>query len=160
VSIPGDPFVDGVSGAPGAAGPEGTTMTVTTPTMTLPRPASLRTTTAGVGFLAASAATAVAAVLHGAGVPLAVDGEMIPLAGFAQLTFVGAVVGGLILAVCRRRSAAPRRRFLQVTGVLTAASCLPSVALPPDAATKIALVTTHLVAAAIIVPVLARRAAH
>jgi len=135
-------------------------MTVTTPTMTLPRPASLRKTTVGVGLLAAGAATAVAAVLHGAGVPLAVDGEMIPLAGFAQLTFAAAVLGGLILAVCRRRSATPRRSFLHVTGALTAASCLPSVALPPDAATKIALVATHLVAAAIIIPVLARRAAH
>jgi hypothetical protein len=38
-------------------------------------------------------------------------------------------------------------------------SCVPSVALPPDAATKLTLVATHLVAAAIIVPVLARRAA-
>jgi len=37
-------------------------------------------------------------------------------------------------------------------------SCVPSVAWPPDAATKLALVALHLLAAAIIVPVLVRHA--
>jgi hypothetical protein len=86
-----------------------------------------------------------------------VDGEMIPLAGFAQMTFIGAVFGGLIAAFVKRRSIAPRRRFLHTTGALTALSCVPSIALPPDLATKLALVATHLIAAAIMVPVLARQ---
>jgi peptidoglycan/LPS O-acetylase OafA/YrhL len=83
---------------------------------------------------------------------------MIPLLGFAQLTFVGAVIGGVLLAVLNRRSDRPRHRFLQVTAALTALSCVPSVAMPPDAGTKAALVAIHLLAAAIIVPVLARHA--
>ena len=41
--------------------------------------------------------------------------------------------------------------------MLTAMSCVPSVALPPDVATKVTLVALHLMAAAIIVPVLARQ---
>ena len=83
---------------------------------------------------------------------------MIPLGGFAQMTFLGAVIGGVLLAVLNRRSAAPRRRFLQITTALVVLSCVPSVALPPDAATKTALVALHLLAAAMIVPVLARHA--
>ena len=82
---------------------------------------------------------------------------MIPLAGFAQMTLVGAVVGALIAAGLKRRSTAARRRFLQTTGMLTALSCVPSIALPPDVATKLALVATHMIAATIIVPVLARQ---
>ena len=138
-------------------------MSVTSPTMTTStaatRPAtSLRRTTAGIGLAAAVGTTAVAAAVHAAGVPLEVDGEMIPLAGFAQMTFLGAVIGGVLLAVLNRRSGAVRRRFLQITVALTALSCVPSVAWPPDAATKVSLVATHVFAAAIIVPVLARHA--
>ena len=118
---------------------------------------SLRRTTVVVGLAAAAVTTTAAAAVHAAGVPLAVDGEMIPLAGFAQLTFVGALVGGLIAAFLRRRSAEPRRRFLQTTGMLTTASCIPSIALPPDVATKLALVVTHVLAATVVIPVLARQ---
>ena len=119
---------------------------------------SLRRSTVAVGLAAAAATAAVAAVLHGAGVSLAVHGEMIPGAGFAQMTFLGAVLGGLLLAVLNRRSDAPRRRFFEVTAALTALSCVPSVALPDDLATKVALVSLHVLAAAIIVPALVRHA--
>ena len=117
-----------------------------------------RTTVVG-GLGAAAATAAAAASVHAAGVPLAVDHQMIPIAGFAQLTFVGAVLGGLIAAGLKRLSSSPRRRFFEITAVLTALSCVPSVALPPDVATKLSLVTLHVLAAAIIVPVLARRLA-
>ncbi len=53
---------------------------------------------------------------------------MIPLVDFAQLTFVGAVIGGVLLAVLNRRSCSARRRFLQMAVALTALSCVPSVA--------------------------------
>ena len=120
------------------------------------RPASLRRTTVLVGLAAAAAVTAVAAAAHAAGASLEVQGEMIPLAGIAQMVFIGAVIGGLLLAALNRWSDDARRRFLQVTAVLTALSCVPSVALPDDVATKATLVALHLLAAAIIVPVLAR----
>jgi hypothetical protein len=138
-------------------------MSVTTPPMTIgatrTRPASsLLRTTVTVGIAAAAATVGTAAAVHAAGVPLAVDGKMIPLGGFAQMTALGAIIGGLLLAVLNRRSDEPRRRFVQFTIALTALSCVPSVAWPPDVATKVALVAIHLLAAAIIVPVLVRHA--
>ncbi len=134
------------------------TTAISVPTTTARPATSLRRTTLTAGLGAAAVTTAVAAGLHAAGVSFAIDGESIPVAGFAQLTFVGAVIGGLLLSQLNRRSTAARTRFIQVTAVLTALSCLPSVALPDDFASKIALVVTHLVAAAIVVPVLVRHA--
>ncbi|HET7488606.1 MAG TPA: DUF6069 family protein [Acidimicrobiales bacterium] len=138
-------------------------MSVTTTALTAPttaaRPAgSLRRTTLVAGLRSAGVVTAAAAALHAAGVSFAVGGEMIPLAGFAQLTFAGAVIGGVLVAVLDRRSASPRRRFVTATVALTALSCLPAVAWPDDVATKLWLVTLHLLAAALVVPVLIRHA--
>jgi hypothetical protein len=149
-----------------------TTMTATTstiPTTTVDnsastvsstRPASLRRTTLAYGLGAAGLTTAAAAAVHAAGVSFAIDGKMIPLAGFAQMTFLGALIGGVLLAVLNRWSHAPRRRFMQTAVVLTAVSCVPSVGMPPEVATKVALVALHLLAAVIIVPALARHATH
>ena len=142
-------------------------MSLGTPVATVPAPTapphvtkrsgSLPRTTVAVGLGAGAVTTAVAAVIHAVGVSLTVDGEMIPLAGFAQMTVLGAVIGGVLVAVLNRRGrAAARRRFLQATVALTAVSCVPSVAWPDDGATKLALVVLHVLAAAIIVPVLAR----
>jgi hypothetical protein len=118
---------------------------------------SLPRTTIVVGIAAAGIVTVAAALLHAVGVSFEVDGEMIPLLGFAQLTFVGALIGGVLLAVLNRRSAAPGRRFGEIAVALTALSCVPSVAMADDVATTLALVALHLLAAAIIVPVLLRR---
>jgi hypothetical protein len=74
------------------------------------------------------------------------------------MTLLGAVLGAVLLLVTNRYAAQPRRRFLQVTVLLTALSCVPSVMSPPDTASKIALVVAHVLAAVIIVPVLARNA--
>ena len=109
------------------------------------------------GVVAAAATTALAAAADAAGVPLAVDGETIPLVGFAQMTLIGAVLGGVIAAALNRYASQARAWFTTVAVVLTALSCIPSVALPQDTATKVVLVATHVLAAAIIVPALARR---
>lgn len=138
--------------------PTSTNSTAATTTARTQGTSSLRRATVVAGLAAAGVTSVAAAAIHGAGVPLAVDGEMIPLAGFAQMTFLGAVIGGLLVAAFNRRSVVPRRRFAAVAAVLTALSCVPSVALPPDTATKASLVVLHLVAAALIVPVLARHA--
>jgi hypothetical protein len=118
-------------------------------TSTLPR------ATATVGVLAAAATTALAAILRTAEVPLSVHGK-IPLAGFAQMTLIGAAIGGVLVAILIRRSTAPRQRFVQIAIVLTALSCVAPLAFADTVASKFALVGLHLVAAAIIVPVLAR----
>jgi peptidoglycan/LPS O-acetylase OafA/YrhL len=168
VSIRAVAFVEVMSGASGAAEPKENTMSLTTslttsPTVTEPyattRSArSLRRTTVVAGLVAAAVATGVAAAFHAAGVSFEVDGEMIPLAGFAQMTFLGAVIGGVVLAVLNRRSRSARRRFLQTAVALTALSCVPSVTWPDAAASKLALVALHVLAAAIVVPALVRHA--
>ena len=120
-------------------------------TSTLPR------STVSAGVLAAAVTTAGAVALRAAGVPLAVHGK-IPLAGFAQVTFIAAVIAGVLLALLNWRGSAPRRRFVQMTIGLTAISCVLPAAFADTTASKFALVALHLVAAAIIVPVLARHA--
>lgn len=134
-------------------------------TTTVPVPAGTERTTHPVrratvvsGIAGAAAATAFAAVARAAGVPFEVDGEPIPLGGFTTMTMLGAVLGGILLAVVNRYATQSRRRFLQAAAVLTALSCVPSLTSPPDTASKIALVAAHLLAAVIIVPVLARNA--
>jgi hypothetical protein len=166
VSIRAVAFVEAVSGAPGAAEPKENAMSLSTtaPTVTAPRYATTRSarslwrTTVVGGLVAAAVTTAVAAAVHGAGVSFEVDGELIPLVGFAQMTFLGAVIGGVVLAVLNRRSRSARRRFLQAAVALTALSCVPSVTWPDDAATKLALVALHVLAAGIVVPALVRHA--
>jgi hypothetical protein len=140
-----EPIVSTVTASPG------TTVTRHRLTRTLPR------ATASAGALAAAATTAGAAVLRGGGVPLAVHGR-IPLAAFAQLTFLAAVGGGVLVAVLIRCGSAARQRFIRITAGLTALSCAAPAAFADTTASKIALVALHLLAAGIIVPVLARHA--
>ncbi|HWD53768.1 MAG TPA: DUF6069 family protein [Acidimicrobiales bacterium] len=135
-----------------------TTFTETTVRVTRSRLTStIPRVTASVGILAATVTTAGAAVLRAAGVPLAVHGK-IPLAGFAQVTLIAAVIGGVLLAVLNRRSGAPRQRFVQIAIGLCVLSFVAPVAFADTISSKFCLVALHVVAAAIIVPVIARRA--
>lgn len=117
---------------------------------------TLRRATIVVAAVAAVATTLAAASLRAAGVHLAAGGT-IPLAAFAQFTFTGAILGGLLVAVLDRRSALPRRRFIQIAVALTALSCLTPAVAGDDVSSKIGLIAIHLLAAAIIAPVLARQ---
>jgi hypothetical protein len=127
-----------------------TTMTATTaPSTTDTRVSWVR----GLATVAAAAVAtaALAVVLQAAGIGLEVDGESIPALGFAQLVLLSGIVG-IVLARHLGRTA-----FLRTTIALTALSCVPSIALADTAGDKLGLVLTHVVAAAIIVPRLARR---
>ena len=166
VSKMSSPFVDMVSGAHGTAVKERnqsmSTVTSTAPDLTVGRARSQLTRTLpratfSAGVLAAAVTTAAAAALRGAGAPLAVHGQ-IPLASFAQVTFVAAVIAGVLVALLNRRSSGPRQRFFQVTIGLTALSLLVPAVLAESRASKIALVGLHLIAAAIILPLLAGHA--
>lgn len=107
--------------------------------------------------VAAAATTAVAAVAHAAGVSLTIAGEQIPLAGFAQLTLMCVVVGILVAAAQRRWARNPRTAFVRTAVVVTVLSLIPDAIVDASPATKITLMVTHLVAAAIVVPVIAAR---
>lgn len=110
---------------------------------------------APAGIVAAAAATGVAALGHLAGASLEVTGapgEPIPYLGFAQLTLMCTALGLVVASVLARTASRPARTFARVAFVLTVVSCLPSAAMGADVATKVTLVLTHLVAAAIVVP--------
>ena len=111
------------------------------------------------GAVAAVATTIVAIVARSAGIALDVDGEQIPLLGFAQLTLAGAVIGGVLATVLHKRARRPQRTFVVTAVALTAVSIIPDFTMPIEAASSVVLALTHVVAAAIIVPALAARAA-
>ncbi|MDI1464772.1 DUF6069 family protein [Catellatospora sp. KI3] len=130
------------------------TTTDTTATMSLGRMLA-------VGALAtavASAATAaVAAAGRAAGISLDVGGVPIPISGFALLTAVFSAVGLVLAAVLFRTVRHPRRVFVWTTVVLTVLSLVPDVVADAAVSTRALLMLTHLVAAAIVVPAVARR---
>jgi low temperature requirement protein LtrA len=128
------------------------------PVAAIRRAHPLRRATLIAAVMGAAAATASAAVVHAAGVSLALRGDgMIPLAGFAQVALVAIVIGGLLATTLNRHSSRPRRLFIRIAAVLTLASCVPPVALAADSASKIALVGTHLLVAIIATPLIARQ---
>ena len=140
-------------------------MTITMSTTTTSDRSAARTTYVrplwkaglGAGVAAAGATTVIAAAASVAGVSFeSAPGEAIPLLGFAQLTLICAAVGVLI-ARFARRAAHPRTVFVRTTLALTVLSVVPDFTVPFDTASRLVLVGTHMVAAAIVIPVLARR---
>ncbi|KQR16589.1 DUF6069 family protein [Cellulomonas sp. Leaf334] len=112
-----------------------------------------------VATVAAMVATTLAAALAralGVGFEIPDGGEAIPLPGFASVTGLFCVVGIVIAAALLRWSARPARRFVQTAVTLTVISLVPPLLAGADAATTAALVGLHLVAAAVMIPSLAR----
>ncbi|MEY2458746.1 MAG: hypothetical protein QOG30_576 [Acidimicrobiaceae bacterium] len=140
-------------------------MTATTLTMTTTRPEArpasrqLGRRGAVAGVFASVATTGVAVAADAIGVPIKIAGESIPMAGFAQLTLFFSAVGIVMASVMARRSAHARELFVKTTLVLTALSIVPDVLADAQTATKLTLMLTHVVAAAIVIPALASRLA-
>ncbi|RBY75439.1 hypothetical protein DQ239_16920 [Blastococcus sp. TF02-09] len=107
--------------------------------------------------VASAATTTIAAVGSAGGISLGVSGAPIPVLGFAVLTALCSVIGLALALVLARLVRHPRRSFVHVTVVLTTLSLIPDVAADAAPSTKLLLMLTHLVAAAIVVPALARR---
>ncbi len=132
-------------------------MSVTTTTTAI-APAKPLITGGLIATAVAAAATAtVAAVGQLAGISLAVAGAPIPVSGFAVLTAIFSVVGLGLALVLARRARRPRTAFVRTTIVLTALSLVPDVLADASVATKVLLMLTHVVAAAIVIPAIARR---
>lgn len=104
------------------------------------------------GAAAASATTLAAALAKAAGVDFTVDGKEIPLGAFAWWSVVGTAFGVGLAALVKSRP-----RFVGITVALLIVSLLPAVAAPNDGASKLALVATHLLAAAVVIPWLGSR---
>jgi uncharacterized membrane protein len=107
--------------------------------------------------VAAAATTAVAAAAQAVGISLAISGAAIPPPGFATLTVIFSVLGLLIAVGLRRFARNPRTTWIRTTVALTALSLVPDAIADADSATKAVLMLTHLVAAAVVVPAVARR---
>jgi hypothetical protein len=107
--------------------------------------------------VAAAATATVAAAGESAGISLVVGGTPIPVSGFAVLTVICSVVGLVLALVLARSARRPRTAFVRTTIVLTALSLVPDVLADSSAATKMLLMLTHVVAAAIVIPAIARR---
>lgn len=117
---------------------------------------------AGTGLLAAvaaAAATATAAALAraaGVGFEVPDGGESIPVSGVAFVTGVLSLAGVGIAVALLRWSARPAERFVTTTVALTAVSLLPPFLVGAGTGTSLTLVALHLLAAAVVVPTLAR----
>jgi hypothetical protein len=138
----------------------GTTATASPPARTGdPHPHRRLVTTGLVATLTAVAATTlVAALTRAGGVDLRISGstESVPPSGVAVVTGFFCVVGVALAAALRRWSARPAGRFLWTALALTVVSLVPPFLAAADAATAATLVSLHLVAAAVMVPVLVR----
>ena len=111
-----------------------------------------------VALAAASIATVtVATAGHAIGISLDVDGAPIPVLGFGTLTALFSFVGLVLAGVLARTVRHPRRAFVRTTVVLTVLSLIPDVLVDAAPATRALLMLTHLVAAAIVIPAVARR---
>ncbi len=111
------------------------------------------------GVAAAAVNTVVVALADAGDVSLTVDdsGRPIPLLGFAQVTIVCTLLGIGIAAILRRRSIHPATTFTRITVALTAVSLVPPFLVDAATSTRVLLIATHLIAAATIIPVIAKR---
>jgi hypothetical protein len=140
-----------------------TTLTVSTTTGTTATATSRATGVLRPGLkaaaLAAVATTGFAVVTHAAGVSYEIKGETIPALGFGQLTFVFSLVGIALADALARRGRHPQSTFIRTTVALTALSFVPDVVAQASSLTKVSLMATHVIAAAIVIPRLAARLA-
>jgi hypothetical protein len=113
---------------------------------------------ASAGAVAAVVTTLAAAATHAAGVSFADrTGESIPAFAFAQLTFMGALLGVALAAGIRRRASQPRRTFAHTAWTMAVLSCVAPTLIGVSAASAAVLVADHLAAAAIVIPWIASR---
>ncbi|TQM14188.1 DUF6069 family protein [Pseudonocardia kunmingensis] len=136
-----------------------------TSTASIDAPARTDAPTAGSLLLAGSAATVAAAAAtalvavagQAAGISTAVSGASIPPSGFAVLTVIFSVLGLGIAALLRRFARSPRVAWVRTTVALTVLSFVPDVLADATVTTKVFLMVTHVVAAAIVIPAVARK---
>ncbi|MDD7969288.1 DUF6069 family protein [Actinomycetospora lemnae] len=107
--------------------------------------------------VAGAATTTVAAAADVLGMSPVVGGAPIPAFGFAVLTVIFSVVGLVLAVVLRFAARRPRTVFVRTTIVLTVLSLVPDITADATTTTKVLLMLTHVVAAAIVIPAIARR---
>jgi hypothetical protein len=136
----------------------------TTPSV---RSAPVAAVAGGAAVVAAAVTTgygAVAIAIHGsmrAGDPGASKAAAINAFSFGIGTLMSAALGVVIAVLIARYVAEPVRRWTQVSVTLLAVSlAFPLAASHTDNATRLTLAAAHLIAGAIIIPVVRRRLQH
>ncbi|MEV6651858.1 DUF6069 family protein [Streptomyces sp. NPDC051219] len=140
----------------------GTTGTFTIPSVVTDRPVWQ------VGVLAAVTGAVVTEVFalgaRALGVPMkaaspgATEAQPIPVLGFAGGVLFWSVVGIVLAVALHRWARRPARTFAVTTVALTALSLVPPFLAPhTTTATQFVLAASHLVAAAVVIPVLTAR---
>jgi hypothetical protein len=116
------------------------------------------------GVVAAVATTVTVLVAKALDVPMmaapqtASAGEPLPVEAFALSTLMGTAIGVLLALALARWAPKPRVTFVVVTVALTLLSAAgPLTTGYATAATRVVLLLTHVVAAVIVIPVIARR---
>lgn len=109
--------------------------------------------------LAAAASTeAVVAVARAAGIDVAIQGKDLNPGGCTVMVLLCVAAGAVVLAAIRRWAASPARTWIRTTVALTVLSFVPDLTVPDTStSTRIVLMTAHVVAAAIVIPAVARR---
>jgi hypothetical protein len=140
---------------------EGVTMTTSAITVQA-RPVWL--VSAGAGVVAAAATELYGLVARFAGIPMAAGSigaataEPVTVGMFAMGTLICTFWGTVLAVVFARYAADPARAYLRTTVVLTALSLVGPLAAGATAIpTRLMLALAHLIAAAIIIPVVTRR---
>jgi amino acid transporter len=111
--------------------------------------------------VAAIATTTLAAIASAAGVSFknSNSDDSIPIATFAIFTLVFALIGVGIAAVMARKARRPRTTFVRTAVVLLLLSFIPDLTFGFDAGSAATLIGLHIVAAAIVIPTLAKQLA-
>jgi hypothetical protein len=140
--------------------------TVTSPSTTPRRIRPVWQVGAAAALVAAAATTLVALAAIAVDVPMkaaprtAEVGRALPVSGFALSTIMCTAIGTVIAIALYRWAKRPARTFVAVTAVLTVASFAgPLTTGYATTATRLVLELTHVVAAAIVIPVMAKRLA-
>jgi hypothetical protein len=80
----------------------------------------------------------------------------VPLPAYVPATLVATAVGTAVAAQLARRVAGPRQAWTTVAWILAVLSCAQPFLAAPDTATAVVLASSHLAAAAIVIPGIAR----
>ncbi|MFN2562864.1 MAG: DUF6069 family protein [Jatrophihabitans sp.] len=126
-----------------------------------PRPTTRRAvarTIAVATLVAAAAVELLVALVKSAGAEVAIQGKPLGFGGCTIALLMCMVPAVAVIAGVRRWAAHPTRAWVRITVALTAVSFVPDLTVSSTSTgSRLTLMTAHLVAAAIIVPLVARR---
>jgi hypothetical protein len=131
---------------------------IATQSATAVRTAGVWKAVAGAALAAAVATEALVALAGAAGSNVAIQGQELKPGGCTVMVLLCMVAGAAVLAGVRRWATNPRRTWVRATIALTVLSFVPDLTVPDTStSSRIALMTAHALAAAIVIPAVARR---